>query len=259
MSQFKSRLRFASKLSSLHFLISCFIAALMALIVFKLWYPHPFDKMLGGLELFFIVCSVDVVCGPLMTLILANPKKSKRETALDFSIIGLIQISALLYGLHTVYVARPIYYAFDKDRFVTVALAQLEKEQIEKAPEHLQKLPKTGPVMISLSKQQSVDLDSIMLSLSGVEAIARPERWIDFNPEDTQAIRQKMFPIQMLYDSHVNKDKKSIIDKAVAKTGITADKLYFLPFTCDRNLDWSALLNEQGEIVGYVDADGFGQ
>lgn len=259
MSQFKSRLRFALKLSSLHFLISCFIAALMALIVFKLWYPHPFDLMLGGLELFVIVCSVDVVCGPLMTLILANPKKSKRETVLDFSIIGLIQISALLYGLHTVYVARPVYYAFDKDRFVTVALAQLEKEQIEKAPNHLQNLPKTGPAMISLTEEKELNFDSLMKSLSGVDVIARPERWTDLREDDQQAIRQKMFPLQILYDSHVNKNKKAIIDKAVAKTGIAADKLYFLPFTCDRNLEWSALLNEQGEIVGFVDADGFGQ
>ena len=258
-SNFSQRFRFAAKLSSIHLLISLTIACLMAALVFLVWYKYPYTHMLGGLELFFIVCSVDVVCGPLMTLILSNPKKSKREMVLDFSVVGLIQIAALLYGMHTVYVARPVYYAFDADRFTTVTVAELSElttpEDMAKAPKELQSLPKFGAKPIALYwDEKNTDPDKVFIPM-----VARPEHWRLYDKAaETAKVRNSMKPVAELYTFTPNKNKKSIIDKAVAKTKIPADKLYFLPFTCDRDLDWSALLNEQGEIVGFVDADGFG-
>ncbi|MBR5941031.1 MAG: fimb protein [Neisseriaceae bacterium] len=257
---FSQRFKFAAKLSSIHLLISLIVATLMAALVFLVWYKYPYTHILGGLELFFLVCSVDVVCGPLMTLILSNPKKSKREMILDFSVVGAIQIAALLYGMHTVYVARPVYYAFDADRFTTVTAAELAElatpDDMAKAPKELQSLPKLGAKPIALYwDEKNADPEKIRIPM-----IARPEHWRVYNKTaETAKVREKMLPVEKLYTFAPNKNKKAIIDKAVAKTGISADKLYFLPFTCDRNLDWSALLNEQGEIVGYVDADGFGQ
>ncbi|MBP3221212.1 MAG: fimb protein [Neisseriaceae bacterium] len=259
-SNFPQRFKFAAKLSSIHLLISLTIACLMAALVFFVWYKYPYTHMLGGLELFFLVCSIDVICGPLMTLILANPKKSKRETVLDFSVIAVIQIAALIYGMHTVYVARPVYYAFDVDRFTTVTVAELAElakpEDMAKAPKELQSLPKLGVKPIALYwDANNVDPEKTLITM-----IARPEHWRVYNQaEETAKVRKTMQSVAQLYTLPTNQDKKAVIDKAVAKTGISADKLYFLPFTCDRDVDWSALLNEQGEIVGYVHADGFGQ
>lgn len=258
MVSFRERLRFATKLSLCHLIISIAVASLTALLVFKVWYAYPFYRSLGGLTLFFLVASVDVVCGPLMTLILANPEKSRKETILDLSLVGIIQLSALIYGMHTVYIARPVYYAFDKDRFSTVTVAQLEKDDIAKAVPELQNLPKMGPRQISLKQSQSSNMDDIMLSFSGIEPIARPNNWQVYDKErDIAAVRSVMKPVAKLYEIHVNKDKKSLIDNAVANTNLEPDKVFFVPFTTDKSLDWSALLDENGEIVGYVDADGF--
>ena len=63
---------------------------------------------------------MDVVCGPLLTLVLASPRKSRRERWLDFSLIGLIQLAALAYGMHSVWVARPVALVFEVDRLVVV-------------------------------------------------------------------------------------------------------------------------------------------
>ena len=259
-SQFTQRLKFAVKLSSIHLLISITIALCMAALVFFVWYRTPYFYILGGLHLFLMVSVIDVICGPLMTLILANPKKSKRETMLDFSVIGIIQLSALLYGMHTVYVARPVYYAFDADRFVTVTAAELADiatpDDMAKAPKELQILPKLGAKQITLYWDGKItDPDRIFIPM-----IARPEHWRVYDKTaETAKVREKMQPVAQLYNLPTNQHKQTVIDKAVARTNIPADKLYFLPFTCDRNLEWSALLNEQGEIVGYVDADGFGE
>lgn len=257
-SRFSQRFKFALKLSSIHLIISLTIAVLMAALVFLVWYKYPYTHILGGLELFFLVCSVDVVCGPLMTLILANPKKNKRDTTLDFSVIAAIQIAALLYGMHTVYAARPVYYAFDSDRFTTVTAAELSElatsEDMAKAPQELQSLPKLGvkPIALYWEKGQ-IELDKIHIPM-----VARPQNWRVYNAnEETAKIREVMKPVAQLYDYPANKNKKDKIDKAIRQSKLSAQQLYFLPFTCDRNLNWSALLNEQGEIVAYVDADGF--
>ena len=188
---FAQRFKFAAKLSSIHLLISLIIATLMAALVFFVWYKYPYTHILGGLELFFLVCSVDVVCGPLMTLILSNPKKSKREMVLDFSVVGFIQIAALLYGMHTVYVARPVYYAFDADRFTTVTVAELSElatpDDMAKAPKELQSLPKLGAKQIVLH-WENADPEKVWIPM-----IARPEHWRVYDKTaETAKVQQKI-------------------------------------------------------------------
>ena len=56
-----------------HFLGSLLVAALAAALVLRVWFPHPYDLLSGGRSLFLILVGVDVVCGPLLTLVLFNP------------------------------------------------------------------------------------------------------------------------------------------------------------------------------------------
>ncbi|HGH6987606.1 TPA: fimb protein, partial [Neisseria meningitidis] len=63
------RWRFALKSAGWHLLISLSVAGLAALLVFKVWYPYPYAELTGGLSLYQLVVAVDIVCGPLLTLI----------------------------------------------------------------------------------------------------------------------------------------------------------------------------------------------
>ena len=83
-----SRLQFATRYALRHLGISVAVALLSAALVFGLLYPAPYRAMLGVGPIFGLVLAVDVVCGPLLTLILASPRKSRRERWLDFSLIG---------------------------------------------------------------------------------------------------------------------------------------------------------------------------
>ncbi|TFV04453.1 fimb protein, partial [Bacillus stratosphericus] len=56
------------KIAGCHFVLSLLIAAVTAWLVFGVWYPAPFDALVGGLNLYGLVVAVDVVCGPLLTL-----------------------------------------------------------------------------------------------------------------------------------------------------------------------------------------------
>src|SRR4051812_9236072 len=90
------------KASGIHLGVSLCVALCAALLVFAAWYPYPYREISGGRELFMIVTGVDVVLGPLITLTIFNPAKSRRELTLDLSVVAGIQIAALCYGLWTV-------------------------------------------------------------------------------------------------------------------------------------------------------------
>jgi len=92
--------------SGIHMAISLAIAALSAALVFAVWYPYPYREISGGRELFFILVSVDVILGPLITLAVFNRAKPRSELRRDLGIVGVLQIAALAYGLWTVSIAR---------------------------------------------------------------------------------------------------------------------------------------------------------
>ena len=103
--QIKSRLR----AGAIHFLISVSVAVVAGLAVFGLWYPYPYWEISGGRELFMILIAVDLIIGPLLTILIFDRTKIKRELIADISIIGVLQFAALTYGVWSVFVARPVH------------------------------------------------------------------------------------------------------------------------------------------------------
>ncbi|MGL4575226.1 MAG: TfpX/TfpZ family type IV pilin accessory protein [Burkholderiaceae bacterium] len=102
-----------------HLGISAFVALAMIFIVFVVWYPSPLYKAVGVTEIFLIIIAVDVIIGPLITLVVF--KKGKKTLKFDLSVIAAVQLAALIYGAHTVFVGRPAFLVFAKDRFEVVS------------------------------------------------------------------------------------------------------------------------------------------
>ena len=121
MPSLKPRLR----ASAIHLAISLSVATLAALVVFGWWYPYPYRELSGGRELFALVVVVDVVLGPLITLVIFNVAKTRRHLMMDFTVIGLLQVAALAYGLWTVFVARPVHLVFEELNGVRLQLIYL--------------------------------------------------------------------------------------------------------------------------------------
>ena len=81
------------KASFTHFLISIAVFGLFLALVFFIWYAYPFNLTQGVGEIVYIMAGVDVVLGPLLTLIVF--KAGKKSLKFDLSVIALVQISAL--------------------------------------------------------------------------------------------------------------------------------------------------------------------
>lgn len=252
-----TRLKFASLYATRHALLSLAIGVACAAIVFLAWYPMPYREILGVGSIFMLILIVDVVCGPLMTLILASPRKSKRETIFDFTLIGTIQLAALLYGLHSVWVARPAVLAFERDRLVVLGANEIETEQLNKAPQGLRSLPFSGVLKVGTRKAASNKefFESVETGLAGISPGMRPAWWV---PMDMQAdeMRARAKPLQELIARLP--ERAAVLKAAASATSLGLDELLYLPLTSSRNREWVAILNPSNlEMVSYAPVDGF--
>ena len=251
---------FAHKLraSGIHAAISLVLAAAVGALVFGVWFAYPYRDLAGGQHLFWIIVGVDVVCGPLLTLVLFNPRKSRRELTLDLSLVALIQLGALVYGLYSLSLARPVVLAFEVDRFVAVAPADIDRNDLPHALPAYQRLSWTGPVLVGtrLPKDGPEMLASVELSLRGIEPSARPSWWQPYD-QSVPDIRQRMKAVTSLRGK-LSPSALQALDASVKKSGIALERLHYLPMTSAKKLDdWVVLLDDNAQIVGYAPVDGF--
>jgi hypothetical protein len=256
MSTPLSRWSFSLRWAGTHALLSAVVAGLSAALVFGLWYRYPWHEMLGIGSIFTLVVAVDVVCGPLLTLVLANPQKSRRELGLDLSLVALIQLAALCYGLWSVFSARPVVLAFEVDRFVVVTANELIEGELDEAPDAFRQLPIAGVNQISIREPRSPEekLQSIEASLQGVSPAMRPGWWRPYEEAlPTLNLRARSLTELMAQ----RPEAKALLQSAISRSGLPLDGLRYLPLTSSKALDWVALIDASGHVVGYAPVDAF--
>ena len=252
-----SRLSSALRASFYHLLSSLFLATLTALMVFKVWYIWPFDEMVGGKTLFLLVVSIDVIRGPLLTLVFWNPAKPRKVLLQDMLIVCAVQISMLTYGVYTVAIARPVHLVFEVDRFRVITASEIDPADLSAAPESLRQLPWTGPTLIGVRSPRNNDefVKSLDLSLAGQEPSLRPDWWQDYAATLPEVLKRAK-SLDKLQKAHPAQNAE--LDKAVHQAGLPASDLLWLPLTHTRAMDWVVLLdNKTGQPRAYAHIDGF--
>jgi hypothetical protein len=104
--------------STIHLAISAAVVAVILSIVFLFWYPGSTFEISGAMRPMFVLVGVDLVLGPLLTLIVY--KQGKPGLLFDLWFIALVQISALVYGSYALNAGRPHYMVFSVDRITLV-------------------------------------------------------------------------------------------------------------------------------------------
>jgi hypothetical protein len=112
--------------AGLHFSGSLAVIGLYLLLVFLAWYPAPYARIEGVQDVVLILVGVDVVLGPLLTLIVFNAAKASLRW--DLTLILVVQLAALAWGVQVTYSQRPLYLAYSPDAaaFSLVAASEIE-------------------------------------------------------------------------------------------------------------------------------------
>jgi hypothetical protein len=242
------------KAASIHFTISITIALFAAGVVFLLWYPWPYRIISGGQSLFLIVVSVDIAMGPLLTAVIFNPSKSRRSLTRDLFVIGILQIVALVYGLHTVFVARPIALVFELDRFRVIAANDVYIQELDNAAPTFKQLPVTGPWLLGTRKAEkgAESTDALFMGLQGFDVAQRPKFWVPYE-ESKNAALTKARPISLLLNHYP--ENRSTIHEKLKSLGVSESEARFLPLVARES--WVIILDPQGKIVDFEALNGF--
>jgi hypothetical protein len=122
---------FRFKLFSLHLLSSVLVLTLVWASLYLGWYRWPGWYLSGAIGITVIMALVDIVLGPALTLIIANPTKSRRELARDIAVIATVQLGALVYGAVTLWHGRPLYYTYSERFLQMVQASDLNPAEVE--------------------------------------------------------------------------------------------------------------------------------
>lgn len=121
---FRPRLRAAG----IHFSLSLVIFAAALYLILVHWYPGFHFTVDGGWQGVRIMAAVDLVLGPMLTLIVFDPRKARRLIVLDLACIGLVQLGALAWGFYAIHSQQPVAIAYHDGTFYSVTSEPLTVE-----------------------------------------------------------------------------------------------------------------------------------
>src|SRR5690606_33017116 len=139
--------------------ISILIALIVVGAVFFAWYPAPLSTAVGVTQIFLMMLAIDVIIGPLLGCLVY--KESKKTLKFDLTDIIAIQIAALCYGVFSIEQGRPVWLAYNVDRFELVRKNEIINEHLDQAQSQFQKTswlqPQYVTVEFSRDKKQRED------------------------------------------------------------------------------------------------------
>ena len=212
--------------SGLHLLISIAIAAAALAVMLLVWYPRPLFEASGGTGLLYILVGVDVVIGPLITLVVF--KAGKRGMRFDLVVIGLLQLAALLYGSYIMFEARPVYIALVKGQFEVVTAVEVSADQLAQArrPE-FRRLPLDGPklVYIEMNEQERSEVVQSVFA-GGPDIHMRPKYYVPYAERSREALAeaQRLEQARRTWPEAV-----PLIDRYLAESGRKEADTAYLP------------------------------
>lgn len=254
------RIKHACNAALSHLLVSIVVVSLIAWSIFGLWYPSPYDQWTDVSGLLKLMIVVDIVCGPLLTCVVYNPQKPRIELIRDISVIALLQLAALTYGIYSAAKARPIYLAYEGSRFRVVSMADVDQSKLSLALPEFQSPSYTGPKLVGTKLTEATDpnfKESIMLSMQGNHPSFRPERWVPYESLIPQ-LQEALQPIAALKAKHP--DASAQIDGALLKNQLTNENAGYLPLESEKAnpIDWVVIVDRtSGQPKAFLPLDGW--
>ncbi len=164
----------------IHSGFSAAIAIVAVFIVFQVWYPAPLHRAVGVTEIFLMLVGIDVVLGPLMTLVVYKPHK--KTLKFDLATIIILQIAAFGYGIWIVAEGRPVWLVYNADRFDLVQAYQVDTRNLDEATEAYRSLPWRGPRWVAAIRPEDAGKRNKLLMESLVAGVDLPHHPEYFHP-----------------------------------------------------------------------------
>jgi hypothetical protein len=219
-------MRFRFTAFGLHLLGSaCALTLVLGALYFG-WYRWPGWYLSSAPHIIGILVMVDVVLGPTLTLIIANPKKPRRELMRDLAMIVTVQLVALTYGSFTLWSGRPLYYAFSVNCLEMVQASDIEpderllaRQQNPAFAPHWWSLPRWIWAPLPANKQEAAKIVGGTL-FGGKDVIEMP-RYFKTWEQGLPDLRAQLQPVGEL--KYLNKAERKALSARMSAQGLAPD------------------------------------
>ena len=188
-----------------------------------------------------------------------NPRISPREilrrvARLDLSVIVMIQLAALVYGVNAIYEERPYFMVYAVDRFTLLAEKDVDFSEI--TDRSLMEKPGIGPLMV-LAKmpedpQERQQLMTEVVFENKPDLDRRTKYWVPY-PENLEIVLARAKTLRELREKR--ESVEDLVDKIVADHGGNIDDLVFEPMI-GKNGDFAIVLaRNTGRLVDAIAVD----
>jgi hypothetical protein len=221
--------------------------------LYGVWYPPPLFQASGLEQFLTILLGVDVIVGPLLTLIVFRSGKPGLKK--DLGLIAIAQAAALVYGLHVMWQARPVFLVAAVDRFQVLSANDVVPGHLAAAKgTEYGTLPKFGAKQVG-AKGPTDLIERQMLreeiSSGGKDFDSRPQYFVPY--ADVAAdLAKRGRPLRDLLDRYP--EHQARIEAMVTPSGHAEEGMVYVPVKAPRRFV-TAILDPEGELVGMVDAD----
>jgi len=153
------------KATGVHLGLSFIVFVYLAYQIYFNWYPQPYFSVDGGWQGIRLIGAVDLVLGPLITFLIFDLRKRRREIVFDLMVIAVIQFGALAYGINLTYIQRPVAIVVI-DEFVVGAIMEQYGGKLESSDQLKQYSDEKPPIIFAdlpLDKEALDEVNRITL------------------------------------------------------------------------------------------------
>jgi hypothetical protein len=227
-------MKFRLKALGFHLLGSALALTLILGSLYLGWYKWPGWRLTDVTQVVLVMVAVDVVVGPLLTFVIANDRKPRRELVRDVGIIIAVQLCALIYGTTSLWNGRPLYYAFSVSVLqlvqaydIDAAQAQAGRDQNPTLAPHWYSLPRWiwAPLPENTEETQKIVAEAVT---GGDDVISMPKYfkpWRDGLP----ALRDHLKKIDDV--AYFVKNQKQDLKEQAKAAGFPDDQANAMPLT----------------------------
>lgn len=229
-----------------HLSIAFLIALLVVGLVFFIWYPTPLATAVGVTQIFLMLLVIDVILGPSLGWLVY--KEGKKTLKFDLTVIIVIQITALCYGVYSIEQGRPAWLVYYADRFELVRKNDILLENIDQAQPQFKNVSWTKPQFVTVKSAVSTEQrqnDMFIEVLGSISLAQQPERYVELTQAKSQ-LQKRALPLEELKQYN----PKVEVEKTLARYP-KADA--WLPLKANA-VDMVVLINkEKAEVIKIVD------
>ncbi len=231
---------------SIHFFLSALVFLIVLYFIVFLWYPNPHFSTSGGWQGLLIILLV--YCPwPFLTLLIDKPGKSRKAILFDFTFIGTIQISALIWSLFVVYNQRPLAISFWEGRFYPVIIEDLKANSV--TPEQLKELSHQNPAIVYVRHPETDEEEAGVIMFGFAEGMLEHQLFFLYSPLENHI--DELFEASVSNSPATEDNLQGNITRWLEKADMNEKELTFIPFT-GRYGNSILILDRKGELLDSI-------